>query len=242
MRIAFSGTGNSGKTTLVKSFLYSWDNYITPEKSYRDLLIEEDLSHSSNTTVETQKKILDFFINQVQEHEKGAKVVYDRCPLDNIVYTMWCHEKGTEGFDKDFVTSQISLMRESLRFLDIIFLCRFDEKQSVEDDGVRDTDVDFIKEVDNIFYSLYRQYTENPEADIFYPKGDSPCIIELPHEGQQRIDLISEYVTPEGEMYGEDVSIFNNINELERLVQQQKEALDKEEKEKELFRKFGLGS
>ena len=240
MRIAFSGTGNSGKTTLVKSFLYSWDNYITPEKSYRDLLIEEDLSHSSNTTVETQKKILDFFINQVQEHEKGAKVVYDRCPLDNIVYTMWCHEKGIEGFDKDFVTSQISLMRESLRFLDIIFLCRFDEKQSVEDDGVRDTDVDFIKEVDNIFYSLYRQYTENPEADIFYPKGDSPCIIELPHEGQQRIDLISEYVTPEGEMYGEDVSIFNDVNELERLVQQQKEALDKEEKEKELFRKFGL--
>jgi predicted ATPase len=242
MRIAFSGTGNSGKSTLVKSFLYTWDNYITPEKSYRDLLIEEDLSHSSNTTTETQEKILSFFIDQVQEHDKGTKVIYDRCPFDNIAYTMWCHEKGIEGFDKDFVTSQISLMRESLRFLDIIFLCRFDEKQSVEDDGVRDTDVDFIKEIDNIFYSLYRQYTENPEADIFFPKGDSPCIIELPDEGQQRIDLISEYVTTEGEMYGEDVSIFNDINELERLVQQQKAALDDEEKEKELFRKFGLGS
>jgi|TARA_R100000808_G_scaffold19248_1_gene41857 predicted ATPase len=240
MRIAFSGTGNSGKSTLVKSFLYTWDNYITPEKTYRDILIEEDLSHSSNTTTPTQKKILSFFIDQVQEHDKGAKVVYDRCPLDNIAYTLWCHEKGIKDFDKDFVTSQISLMRESLRFLDIIFLCRFDEKQSVEDDGVRDTDVDFIKEVDNIFYSLYRQYTENPEADIFFPKGDSPCIIELPHDGQQRIDLISEYVTPEGEMYGEDVSIFNDVDELERLVRQQKEALDQEEKEKELFRKFGL--
>jgi predicted ATPase len=240
MRIAFSGTGNSGKTTLVKSFLYTWDNYITPKKTYRDILIEEDLSHSSETTVETQQKILNFFIEQVQGHEKGDKVVYDRCSIDNIAYTMWCHEKGIEGFDKDFVTSQISLMRESLRFLDIIFLCRFDEKQSVEDDGVRDTDVDFIKEVDNIFYSLYRQYTENPEADIFFPKGDSPCIIELPHDGQQRIDLISEYVTTEGEMYGEDVSIFNDVNELERLVQQQKAALDDEEKEKELYKRFGL--
>lgn len=240
MRIAFSGTGNSGKTTLVRSFLYTWDNYITPEETYRDLLIKEDLSHSSETTTDTQKKILNFFIEQVQERDKKAKVVYDRCSLDNIAYTLWCHEKGKEGFDKDFVTSQISLMRESLRFLDIIFLCRFDEKQSVEDDGVRDTDVDFIKEVDNIFYSLYRQYTENPEADIFFPKGDSPCIIELPHDGQQRIDLISEYVTSEGEMYGEDVSIFNDVNELERLVQQQKAALDEEEKEKELFRKFGI--
>ena len=240
MRISFSGTGKSGKSTLAKSFLYTWDNYITPEKTYRDILIEEDLSHSSNTTTNTQEKILNFFIEQQQEHEKGSKVVYDRCSLDNIAYTLWCNEKSIKGFDKAYVTSQISLMKESLRFLDIIFLCRFDEKQSVEDDGVRDTDIDFIKEVDNIFYSLYRQYTENPEADIFFPKGDSPCIIELPHDGQQRIDLISEYVTAEGEMYGEDVSIFNDVDELERLVHQQKQALDQEEKEKELFKKFGI--
>ena len=240
MRISFSGTGNSGKTTLIKSFLYTWDNYITPKKTYRDILIEEDLSHSSNTTTDTQEKILNFFIEQSQEHKKGAKVVYDRCSLDNIAYTMWCHEKGIEGFDKAYVTKQIALLKESLRFIDIIFLCRFDESQTVEDDGVRDTDVDYIKEVDNIFYSLYRQYNENPEADIFFPKGDSPCIIEMPHDGQQRIDLISEYITTEGEMYGEEVSIFNDVDELERLVHQQKEALDLEDKEKELFKKFGI--
>jgi predicted ATPase len=240
MRIAFSGTGNSGKSTLVKSFLYTWENYHTPEKSYRDILKEENLPHSSKTTTDTQEKILNFFIEQVQGYDDKAKVVLDRCPLDNIAYTMWCHDKNIEGFDKKFVTKQISLLRESLRFIDIIFLCRFDEKQAIEDDGFRDTDKDFIKEVDNIFYSLYRQYTENPEADIFFPKGDSPCIIELPHDGQQRIDLVQEYVTPEGEMYGDESSIFSDINELERLVTQQKSALDQEEKEKELFRKFGL--
>tara|TARA_R110002051_G_scaffold114922_1_gene187865 strand:+ start:566 stop:1294 length:729 start_codon:yes stop_codon:yes gene_type:complete len=242
MRIAFSGTGNSGKTTLVKSFLYTWDNYITPKKSYRDIIIEENLPHSSNTTTDTQEKILNFFVEQSQDYDKDAKVVYDRCCLDNIAYTMWCNEKGIEGFDKAYVTSQLALMRESLRFIDIIFLCRFDESQSVQDDGVRDTDVDFIKEVDNIFYSLYRQYTENPEADIFFPKGDSPCIIEMPHDGQERIDLISEYVQTDGDMYGDESSIFNNVNELEKLVHQQKDAFDKEEKEKELYRKFGLGS
>ena len=41
-------------------------------------------------------------------------------------------------------------------------------------------------------------------------------------------------------MYGEDESIFNNIDELEQLVTQQKAALDQEEKDKELYRKFGL--
>ena len=47
MRIAFSGTGNSGKSTLLKSFIYTWKNYITPEETYRDIITEENLQHSS---------------------------------------------------------------------------------------------------------------------------------------------------------------------------------------------------
>jgi len=129
-----------------------------------------------------------------------------------------------------------------MRSIDIIFLCRFDPNQAIQDDGFRDTDKKFIVEVDNIFYSLFRQYTEHPEADIFFPKGDSPCIILLPDNGQERIDLISEYITVDGEMYGDENSLFSpeNINQLEDLVKQQKNAYDDEEKEKELKKKFGL--
>jgi len=240
MRIAFSGTGNSGKTTTVKSFLHTWSNYTTPDKTYRDVLEENDLSHSSNTTTDTQSKILDFMIDQVQSYDKKTKVAFDRCPLDNIAYSLWAHEKGIENFTKEFLTKQIDLMKESMRSLDIIFLCRFDAKQLIEDDGFRDTDKQFIQEVDNIFNSLSNQHTQNPEADIFFPRGDSPAVIELPHSAQERIDLIAEYVTVDGEMYGEDTSIFNNINELEQLVLQQQNALEAENKEKELYKRFGL--
>jgi len=242
MRIAFSGTGNSGKTTLVKSFLYTWKSYSTPEKTYRDLIQEEGLSHSSATTTDTQEKILNFMIDQVQGHDQSDKVVYDRCPLDNIAYSMWCHDKGVEGFTKDFVTEQIKLMRESMRFLDIIFLCKFDSKQKVVDDGFRDTDLNFIKEVDNIFFSLYRQYTEHPEADIFFPERDSPCVILMPDDPQARIDLVGEYVTPDGDMYGDEHSILNpeNLDELERLVKLQKEAKEHEDEQERLKQKFGL--
>lgn len=242
MRIAFSGTGNSGKTTLVKSFLYTWKNYTTPEKTYRNVIDEDNLSHSSATTTETQEKILSFMIDQIQDSDQSDKVVYDRCPLDNIAYSMWSHDKGTEGFTKDFVTKQIKLMKESMRSLDIIFLCRFDSRQKVEDDGFRDTDINFIKEIDNIFYSLYRQYTEHPEADIFFPHGDAPCIILLPDNPQERIDMVAEYVGPDGDMYGDEDSILNpeNINELERLVNLQKQAKDQEEEEERLKQKFGV--
>jgi|TARA_R110002012_G_scaffold164960_1_gene327296 predicted ATPase len=240
MRIAFSGTGNSGKTTLVKSFLYTWKNYTTPEKTYRDILEEKELPHSSKTTTETQEQILNFMIEQVQSAEKDSNIIFDRCPVDNIAYSMWCNEKKVKGFTNSYLTKQIELMKESMRSLDIIFLCRFDEKQAVQDDGFRDTDKAFIQEVDNIFHSLYLQYTQNPEADVFFPKGDSPCIIELPHKGQERIDLLAEYITPEGDMYGDEESIFSDIDELEKLVIQQKAAHDQEEKEKELYKRFGI--
>ena len=242
MRIAFSGTGNSGKTTLLRSFLYTWNTYKTPDKTYRDILQEQKLPHSSELTTETQESILNFMIDDVQSASKDDKIAYDRCPLDAIAYSMWAHDKKIEGFTKEFVTKQIKLMRESMRSLDIIFLCRFDPNQAIQDDGFRDTNKKFIVEVDNIFYSLYRQYTEHPEADIFFPKGDSPCIILLPDKGQERIDLIGQYITPEGGMYGDEESIFspNNLNELEELVKQQQAAHEAEEKEKELKKRFGL--
>ena len=242
MRIAFSGTGNSGKTTLLKSFLYTWRNYTTPDKTYRELIEEENLPHSSKLTTTTQESILNFMIDQVQSTNKDDNTAFDRCTLDNIAYSMWAHDKKIKGFTKDLVTQHINLMKESMRSIDIIFLCRFDPNQAIQDDGFRDTDKQFITEVDNIFYSLFRQYTEHPEADIFFPKGDSPCIILLPDNGQQRIDLIGEYVTPEGEMYGDESSIFNqqNIGQLEQLVKEQKDITEAEEKEKELRKKFGL--
>lgn len=242
MRIAFSGTANSGKTTLLKSFLYTWENFTTPKKTYRDMLIEEDLDHSSSTSTDTQSTIMNFMIDQLQQYGKDDKVVYDRCPLDCLAYTLWCNEKGKEEFTREFVTEQIALCRESMRHLDIIFLCRFDEKKGVEDDGFRDADIGYIKEVDNIFHSLYQQYAQNPGADVFYPKDDSPAVIVLPNDIQGRVDLIAEYITPDGGMYGDEESILNpnNLDELEALVKQQQGAFEAEKKEKELFAKFGL--
>ena len=61
MKIAFAGAHNTGKSTLIKSFLQKWQMYKTPSKTYRDIIKEKDLKHSSNTTAETQLLI---FISQ----------------------------------------------------------------------------------------------------------------------------------------------------------------------------------
>ena len=245
MRIAFSGTANSGKSTLVKSFLHTWTNYKTPEKTYRDVLKEKGLEHSSKTTPETQTTVLDFLIDMVQGKTLQDKIVYDRCPLDAVAYTIWANGKGIEGFTDEFVERQITMSKEALRSLDIIFMTRFNEDiMKIKDDGTRDTNLEFIKEMDNIFYSLYMQYMVHVDADVFYPKGDSPCVILLPDPMQARVDMIAEYVTPEGTMYGEEESILNpeNIEQLESLVAMQQDAVEQEKKQAELMEQFGIGN
>ena len=223
MRISISGTAHSGKSSLVKSFLYTWKNYKSPEKTYRDLLKEEGLDHSSKTTTDTQERILDFMIDQLQSYDDTSKVIYDRCPLDNIAYSMWCHDKNKEGFTREFISKQITLVRESMRHLDIIFICRYNEqvgKTTEKENELREKDPSYIKEVDNILYSLYQQWMQNPESNVFFPKEDVPCLIVLPDDQQQRIDLIAEYVNPQGELFADEESILNpdNLNELEQLV------------------------
>ncbi len=242
MRIAVSGTACSGKSTLVKNILAVWSNYKTPSKTYRDLIKEKNLPHSSATSIDTQWDILNFMIDQLQETNKNSNIIFDRCPLDNLAYTLWAHDHEVEGFTKEYVDKAIRLTRESMRHLDIIFLLKYDPSIKIEEDDLRDTDVNYIKEIDEIFDALYIQYRQNYDADIFFPKDDSPGIIVLPTNPQKRIDMISDYLTPAGELYGDEHSIFNseNLSELETLVKQQKAALEAEEKEKELFKKFSI--
>ena len=242
MRIAICGAQNTGKSTLVKNFLAVWDMYSAPTKSYRDVIKEKNLPHSSSTTKETQWEVLNFMLDQIQASDKSSNIVFDRCPLDNLVYTMWAYEKGIEGFDKEFVDKCITLTRESLRSLDIIFLLRYDPSIVIEDDGLRDTSVEMIIEVDNIFNALQTQFKQNFEANVFFPANDSPALIELPTSIKGRIDLIGEFINTDGNLYSDEHSLFNpaNLDELERLVKQQKAALDAETAEKELYKKFGL--
>jgi hypothetical protein len=242
MRIAISGTANTGKTTLIKHFLSTWSQYKTPDKTYRDILKENKLNHSTKSTVKTQFSILDFMVNQLKTYTKNDKVIYDRCPLDNLVYSLWCNEKGVEGFDSDFIRMTAYLTRESMRDLDIIFLLKYDDTIPIVDDGVREVDVNFIQEIDALFSAMHDQYANNIQLDKFFPKDDSPAIIELPTDMSERISLISEYVDINGDLPGEDQSIFNpeNLSILEKLVQQQKAALKQDNIERELFDKFSI--
>jgi len=226
MRIAFSGAACTGKTTILNAFIQKWPAYKVPQPTYRSLIVENN--HSKRTDKKLQKAILDFMVNQQKQFTAHDKVVYDRCGLDNIVYTLWCHEKSRKGFSRQFVDECIEQVRDSMRGLDIIFLCTRDLMGPVESNNVRETDPNFVLETDNIFRAIQSQLSTT--GSPFFPPNDSPALIEINGTTQERLEQIAMYVTPEGTMYGEEQSLVNmdEIAKMERLLREQKGIAAKE--------------
>jgi hypothetical protein len=244
MRIAISGTANLGKSTLVKDFLQEWDMYGREVKTYRDVLNEKQLPHSKKTTKESQKAILDYMVETLKEFKKDDKVIFDRCPLDNLVYSMWAMSQEDSDIDEEFIDECIPIVREALTNLDIIFFIPMTKhnKIDIEDDGFRETDKQYIKEIDSFFKVLQRHYHEHPQDNPFFPRDDSPALIEVFGSREERMGMIKLYIDAEGDLIGGDGSsdIFNpeNLDVMEKLLESQGLAKKEEEEFKEQLEKI----
>jgi len=240
MRIAVSGTACQGKTTFINDFKKEWPMYEIVESSYRKLV--KDGTHSKKATQDNQWKILNCLIDDLQKHgSKGNKVIFDRCPLDNIVYSIWGNEKNKEEFDDAFIEKCIPLVRESMRYLDILFFIPITKLSPVpisnKDD--RETDEAYIKEIDHIFKGIVHQIVRSG-VSAFFPKDDSPGIIEIFGKPEERIQLARYYLNADGDLIGEEASVLNSLDEntIQQLLDEQKDILAKEKKEKDFYKRL----
>lgn len=228
MRIAITGAQNTGKTTLVKDFLQVWPTYKTTDKNYREILKDKNLPHSTKTGKETQLTILNWMVDELKKTTNKSDIIFDRCPLDCLAYTLWAYEKGGTDIDEDFVSYVIKQTKESMRYLDIIFYVPANiDKISIENDGFRNTDQVYQLEIDTILKSLKQQLEKNNDADVFFPKGDSPGLIEVSGTREQRLVEIGLYISPDGGLYGDEHSIFNpkHLHEMETIIKEQQEQI-----------------
>lgn len=239
MRIAFSGCANSGKSTLVNYFLQKWPMYATPTRTYRDVIRENNLDHSSKTSEETQLMILDWMLLEMKKFPKSSRVIYDRCPWDNLVYTLQGNMRGQ--ISDEVTAATISLVRESMKDLDIIFWLKYNSKIKIVNDGLRDADEEYIKETDKIFSDLFEQYMENLDNDIFYPKEDCPAIICLDETFStidDRLMFIGEFLDKDGNLIETDSSVLSmeNLEMFEQLMGDQKKQQDADENIKKILK------
>ena len=227
MRIAICGTANIGKSTLIQDFLQEWDMYGREVKTYRDVLTEKGLPHSKNTTKESQKAILDYMVETLKEFKEGDKVIFDRCPLDNLVYSMWAMSQEDNDIDEDFVDECIPIVSDALKNLDFIFFIPVTKHNEIEieENGDRETDKQYIQEIDSFFKVLQRHYHEHPQDNPFFPRDDSPALIEVFGTKQERIQMIKLYLDIDGDLIGGDgqSDIFSpeNMDLMENLLESQ---------------------
>lgn len=226
MRICVSGTGSQGKSTFIKDFLEEWPNYSTPKNTYREFIGNK---HSKKTTKDTQWKILNCMIDELQKYNNEDNVIFDRGPLDNIVYTLWAHSKGVGKIDEKFMRKCITLVRESLKHLDIIFYIpitraaptiKYDTEDFLKDKKNGLTDEDFRIEIDNLFKALKREWDINADSKFFDPR-DKPAIIEIFGEPIERIQIAKLYLDVDGDPIDSgDILSEVDIQQAEQLKQQ----------------------
>jgi hypothetical protein len=240
MRISISGSANSGKSTLVKAFLNKWPMYNTPSKTYREFLKENNLSHSSNTSDDTQLTILNWMMEEQSKYPSGSKVIYDRCPLDNLVYTLQGNSLGK--ISDQTTAATISFVKESMKDIDIIFWLKHNPTIKIVDDVLRDTNEDYIKQTDQLFQGLFDQYMENLEVDVFFPKDDCPAFICLDNTFatvDDRLMFIGEFIDYKGDLIeGDSLLDPNNLEVLEQMVKDQERETENETRINKIVSEF----
>lgn len=203
MRVAVIGTACVGKSTFINDFLENWkDIYKKPDKTYRDIITDKKLPHSKETTKKTQQKILDFMVDQHMSYKKDDCVIFDRCPIDNLIYSIHSYDKGNSDIDEDFIEKCIPVVKESMRFIDLLLYIPKDDSIDIVDDGFRETSPEYITEIDNLFKQV--ELYSHQDGSIFFHDDDKPAVITISGPPKERIRQASLYVTDDGDNYKEE--------------------------------------
>jgi hypothetical protein len=200
MRIAIIGAQGVGKTTVFNNFLARWSMYTTPEKTYRDLIKEKNLKLNENGDMASQMIIRDVLADIAMDNAGKQYTVHDRCPIDNLVYTLWLADKGKlEGKDVDeFIATSILMVKETMKFYDIIFWIPINHNIPLVNAENRSADANYRQEIDNIFAGVYEHYKTN--SGLLFDKEDQPTMIPLDGELTQRMESIAQYIGLDGNL------------------------------------------
>ena len=110
MRVAFSGTHRTGKTTLIKAVHSRVSRYDFVEEPYR-LLEEEGYEFSDPPSAEDFQRQLLRSIEAIDE--SGSNTLFDRCPLDFVAYL--------QALDDEFdIGNHLEAILESIKMLDLV--------------------------------------------------------------------------------------------------------------------------
>ena len=152
MKVSFTGTGCSGKSTLLKLCQEKYGDKFEYVTEVTRPIARKGLTINEGGDDSTQRAIIDAHI----QNNRLGNAIMDRCIIDGLVYTKWLYIKGkVDHHTMDYAyTNYINLIKD----LDIVF---HTEPVDMVDDGERSTSTDFQSEI----YKLFKQQLERLKYD-----------------------------------------------------------------------------
>ena len=155
-RIVFTGAQGTGKTTVLNEFKESGANIITEvvrQLNKKGVKINKDGDEKG------QNKIFKVYKDLLSEWNKDG-YISDRGLLDVMAYTKYLVDHG--NCPKTVLDKQLKQFAKFRTENPDIAYCYFPIEFDVVADGVRDTDENFRKEIDNNIQELMGQFGINP--------------------------------------------------------------------------------
>jgi len=165
MKISFTGTGCSGKSTLLtKCKEYYGDRFDYVTEITRPIARKgHDINENGGDT--TQKLIIEAHV----DNNKLDNIIMDRCIVDGYIYTTWLFSKGK-------VTDSIynlawNTLNEIVNDIDIIF---HTAPLKMEDDGVRSISRTFQQDIHEMTLELLNgnPWFKAYKGRVVYLEGD----------------------------------------------------------------------
>lgn len=154
------GTQNTGKSTFIRDLIGHYEGteneFKTVGCDYRKKIEEAGLSINRKGNLAAQKIIMDTLVEQVDiiRGLPEGNYVTDRTPIDAYAYTVYLFRHNPElGITQADLDEMMAKVKNSMSGYDLIVFIDLDNCQNVEvvDDTFRDTNLEYRKEIDQIF-------------------------------------------------------------------------------------------
>jgi len=168
MIVSFTGAQSTGKTTLLNEIKDKNPWLDSVDEVTRRIKREYNLPINESGGDITQSMIMADHIANVYRKYDGD-VILDRCAMDGVVYTHWLYNKGKVS--KEVLNWAKKIYNELIGSYDVIFITDPADVPLV-DDGERSIDVDFRKEILDLFDDYkYDLIIENRADNVYTVSG-----------------------------------------------------------------------
>ena len=198
MKIAFCGSDDKDRKSIIKSFMNQWPMYSTPAQDIFNSsdwpeIAHEDLKKSKekmNDLEQTLFSKLILFETQLEQYKDTGYIVYNGCGIDILVNSLLLCESGMVS--EEFVEKIIYHNKKMLQNLDVVY---FIPNKTLTENSNQD---DIYLE--SIYWNFYENFQTEFDSSPFFDKKNCASLLLL--ESDSPLNEIKMLLDKNGNLEG----------------------------------------